>query len=131
MLRWYLRQGWATQLVVIAIVVVMVPILWTAIASYLFLDLMGNGLRRYYPRGDIGSYLVWWDYFLADGQRARVRLWLAVSAAVAALPFVAFIARQVIDHVGGTKRPSLYGSTGWASSHDMRRGGVKTKREVF
>jgi type IV secretion system protein VirD4 len=107
MLHWYLRQGWPKQLVVLAVVAVAVPILWTAIASYLFVDLMGNGLRQYYPRRDVSSYLVWWDYFLTDAQPLRIQGWLAVSGVAAAVPFIAFIARQAIDYAGGGKRRLL------------------------
>ena len=132
MLHWYLRQGWPKQLAVLAVVAVMVPILWTAIASYLFVDLMGHGLRQDYPRSEIGSYFVWQDYFLADDQPVRVRLWLAVSGVAAAVPFVAFIVRQVMDHSGkGAKRPSLYGKTGWATDEQMRGGGIGLKKDLF
>jgi type IV secretory pathway TraG/TraD family ATPase VirD4 len=132
MLHWYLRQGWPKQLAVLAVVAVAVPILWTASASYLFVDLMGHGLRQDYPRSEIGSYFVWQDYFLADDQPVRVRLWLAVSGAAAAVPFAAFIARQVMDRSGnGAKRPSLYGKTGWATDEQMRGGGIGLKKDLF
>ena len=107
MLHWYLRQGWPKQLVVLAVVAVAVPILWTAIASYLFVDLMGHGLRQYYPRRDVNSYLVWWDYFLTDAQPLRIQGWLAVSGVAAAVPFIAFIARQAMDYAGGGQRRPL------------------------
>jgi type IV secretory pathway TraG/TraD family ATPase VirD4 len=132
MLHWYLRQGWPRQLAVLAVVAVAMPILWTAIASYLFVDLMGNGLRQDNPRTEISSYFVWLDYFLTDNQPVRVRLWLAVSGVAAALPFVAFIVRQVTDRSGnGAKRPSLYGKTGWATDEQMRGGGIGLKKDLF
>jgi type IV secretory pathway TraG/TraD family ATPase VirD4 len=131
MLGWYLRQGWPRQLAVLAALAVVVPILWTAIASYLFVDLMGSGLRQYYPRSDIGSYLVWWDYFLTDDQPIRLKRWLVVSGATATMPFAAFLVRLVMDSTSDTKRPALYGKTGWASREDMRHGNVKTTKDLF
>jgi hypothetical protein len=132
MLNWYLRQGWPKQLVVLAVVMVAVPILWTAIASYLFVDLMGDGLRHYYPRSDISRYFVWWDYFLVDGQPVRVQRWLALSAVVATLPFGALVVRQVMDHVGaGAKRPAVYGRTAWASRDQMRARDITASKKPF
>lgn len=131
MLQWYLRQGWPRQLAMLAAVAIVVPILWTAIASYLFVDLMA--LRQYYPRTDIGSYSVWWDYFLADDMPVRVHRWLFLSGVAAALPFGAYIVREVMDRIGGshTKRPSLYGKTGWADREQMARRNIKHDREPF
>jgi hypothetical protein len=129
MLGWYLRQGWPRQLAVLAALAVVVPILWTAIASYLFVDLMGR--RPSYPSSEVGSYLVWWDYFLADGQTLRVHTWLAVSGVAAALPFGAYIARQVMDRAGSTKRPSLYGATGFASREQMQQRDIDLNQRPF
>jgi hypothetical protein len=132
MLRWYLRQGWPRQLAVLTVVAVAVPVLWTAIASYLFVDLMGAGLRQYYPRSDVGSYLVWWDYLLAEGPPARVERWLAVSAVVTTLPFAAVIARQVTDYLGSDgKRPAVYGKTAWANRQEMRSSGISSSKKPF
>jgi hypothetical protein len=131
MLNWYLRQGWPKQLVVLAVVMVAVPILWTAIASYLFVDLMGGELRQYYPRSDIGSYFVWWGYFLTDDQPVRVQRWLLVSGAAATVPFGGMMVRLVMGYTSDTTRPALYGKTGWASRDDMRHGNVKTTKDLF
>jgi hypothetical protein len=132
MLNWYLRQGWPKQLTVLAVMAVAVPILWTAGASYLFIDLMGAGFRQAYPHSDFGSYLVWWDYCLTDGQPVRVQRWLAVSGLVAALPFAAFIVRQVTDHFGGgAKRPAVYGRTRWASRADQRARDITASKKPF
>jgi hypothetical protein len=129
MLGWYLRQGWPRQLAVLAALAVVVPILWTAIASYLFVDLMG--WRSSYPRSEVGSYLVWWDYFLADGQTSSVQRWLVVSGAAATVPFGAMVVRLVMGYTSDAKRPALYGKTGWASREDMRHGNVKTTKDLF
>jgi type IV secretory pathway TraG/TraD family ATPase VirD4 len=132
MLHWYLRQGWPKQLAILAAAAVAVPILWTAIASYLFVDLMGNGLRQYYPRTDLSRYFAWWDYVLTDDQPVRTQRWLALSGAVATLPFVAFIARQVMDYFGGgAKRPAVYGRTTWATRQDIKTSGISRKRKPF
>ena len=56
---------------------------------------------------DVSSYLAWWDYFLADAQPLRIQGWLAVSGVAAAVPFIAFIARQAIDYASGGKRRPL------------------------
>jgi hypothetical protein len=137
MLNWYLRQGTRRQMVVLGVVIVATPFLWNAMASFFFIDLMGHGMRLDYPRSDIGSYFVWQDYFLSDGQPPRVRLWLAVSGVAAAVPFAGLIVRLAMDHsgrgsrgTGGGKRPSLYGKSGWADEGHMHRGGIGTKRDI-
>lgn len=131
MLGWFLRQDWRNKLAVSVAALFVTIVIWTAAASYLFIDLMGHSLRQYYPRSDIESYTVWWDYFTTDGQPKRVHLWLTVSGVAAALPFAAVIVRQIIDHVGTRVRQSLYGQSGFASTEDMTNRGIVFKKEPF
>jgi len=131
MLGWFLRQTWPNKLAVGLATLTITPVLWTAGASYLFIDLMGQGLRQYYPRDDLGSYLVWWDYFPPSGQPHRVQLWLLVSGLASALPFAAFAIRQVIDHFNRGTRPSLYGKVDWANRDSMKKHGVTTSKNLF
>lgn len=132
MLNWYLRQGWPKQLVALAALIILVPILWTALASFLFIDLMGASFRVNYPHSDLGSYLVWWDYALADGQPKLTNIWLALSGGASAFPWVALVAsslRRIFGRV--SPQPDLWGTTSFADRREMRAGGIKTKKRVF
>ena len=131
MLGWFLRQTWPNKLAVGLFALAMTPVIWTAGASFLFIRLMGPWIQQQFPLSDPDTYWQWWAYFLDDAQPRRVHLWLAVSGVAAVLPFIAFITRQVMDYAGHSKRPALYGKTGWASRDEMRRGDVKTTRDIF
>jgi len=126
MLTWFLRQRPLDKAAVLLVVLPAVPALWTLLASILFRQLMGAWIQQQFPLSDTAAWWMWWPYYLdAAEQTLRTKQWLAVSGVVAALPFAAFIARQVIDHVGRGRRQSLYGKTGWASPEEMRRGGIE------
>lgn len=109
MLHWYLRQRAVDKLAVGLFAAAMAPVIWTAIASRMFVLLMGPWLRQQFPYSDPDSYWQWWAYFLDDAQPQRVHLWLLVSGVAAAAPFCAFALRQGMDYFAGPKRPMTLG----------------------
>jgi hypothetical protein len=129
---WFLKQRRADKIAVCLAVLVMTPVLWTALASVLFVALKGAGMREQHPFTDPYTYWLWLDYFsYADQPLNTVRL-LMVSGVVAAFPFAALIVRQGIDYVSGRAgRPVLYGASAWASQEDEQRGNVRTTKEIF
>jgi type IV secretory pathway TraG/TraD family ATPase VirD4 len=133
LLGWFLRQRFVDKLAVGLFAAAMTPILWTVVASGMFIGLMGAWLRQQFPFSDPDRYWQWWAYFLDDAQPQRVHLWLTVSGVAAALPFVAFIVRQVMDYFGAknAKRPSLYGKTGWAKPQQMAKRNISLNQDPF
>lgn len=133
MLTWFLRQRFADKIAVMLAVLVLVPALWTALSSFLFLRLMGAWLQQQYPLDDINSYWIWWVYYVdRAAQPLRTQQWLAVSGIAAALPFGAFLIRQIMDHFsrGGTGQ-SVYGTTQWADRKQMASRDISTRRRPF
>jgi hypothetical protein len=132
LLGWFLRQRLADKIAVVLFAAAMTPIIWTALASFMFILLMGPWARQHFPFGDPATYWQWWAFFLDDAQPLRVHRWLAVSGIAAVAPFVAFIVRQVMDYVGGSKGGiSVYGRTGWANQKQMKARGISTSKRPF
>lgn len=131
MLIWFLRQSGANKLAVLLAAAVVMPILWTALASYMLIALLGAGTRQLHPLSDPATYFQWWMFWSDAGQTARTHLWIWVSGVAAATPFVAFVLRQVLDYLGSDNRPSLYGKTQWADRRQMKEARISTtKRPV-
>lgn len=124
LIHWFIRQRRRDKLAVGLFVLAVIPVLWTALASFFLVLLMGAGGRQYYPLDDPDTYWQWWAFFAVD-QPIRMQRFLMISGVGASVPIGALIVRQVLDYLGGTKRPSLYGKSDWATPDDMRRGGLK------
>lgn len=124
MKRWLRAVLWS---VCIVAVLTAVAGAWLVAASRLFV-LIG-GLARDFPE----PYSEWWVDACQPDLDRWTRLYLAVSALVAGVPAL------VVLVLGGwltanryrTKRPPLYGETGWADPSDMRRGGITADRLPF
>ena len=97
MLTWFLRQRWLDKIAVILFALLVVALLWTALASYFLILLLGQSMRTAYPFSDPDTYWVWWVFLFDDAQPVRILLWLKISGFAAAAPFVALVLRQIMD----------------------------------
>ena len=131
MLHWFVRQKRIDKIAVLLAAAVVVPVAWTAIASYLLISLMGAWTRQHYPFSELSTYWQWWAFFYDAAQPIRIHKWLALSGVAAALPFVAFIVRQVMDYPRDISRSPVYGKTQWASRDQMKSGSISTTRRPF
>ena len=131
MLAWFLRQRRRDKIAVGLFVLALMPVVWTVIASWFFVLLLGVKARQYFPWSDPDTYWQWWAFFLDPDQPRRIQLFLKIAAGAAALPIGAFVVRLVMDHVGSGKRPSLYGKTGWASRKQMASRDIKHRRDLY
>ena len=131
MLIWFLRQSGANKLAVLLAIAVAAPILWTALASYLLIALLGAHARQIFPFNDPQTYFQWWVFLSDPEQTARTHLWVRVSGVAATAPFIAFILRQVLDYLRSDQRPSLYGKTQWADRQQMKEACISTTKRPF
>ncbi len=131
MLGWFLRQRRADKIAVALAVVAVTPVLWTALASYMLVALLGAHARQIYPLSDPSTYFQWWVFGLDAEQPARTHLWILVSGIAASAPFVAFVLRQVLDYLGSDNQPAVYGQTQWADQKQMEKNKISTTRRPF
>lgn len=58
-------------------------------------------------------------------------LWVVISAAAPTFFLAVLVWWLVSLRRGRAGRPNLYGSTGWASPAEMRRGGIELEKDPF
>ena len=131
MLIWFLRQRGADKLAVVLVAVVVIPVLWTALASCMLIALLGAHAHQIYPLSDPTTYFQWWVFLFDAAPSAKLRLWLAVSGVAAAAPFVAFALRQMMDYFGTARTPLIYGKTHWATPAEMKANKISSRRKPF
>jgi hypothetical protein len=99
---------------------------WTAMASRLFVW-MGS-LSAHFP----SPWWTWWRYARQPRIDGSTLVYLIASGIVAALPVLLIGAALVYGTIKiFSRRPSLYGETGWANLREMRRSGIRSERSPF
>src|SRR5215471_18776146 len=110
----------AAKVVLGFLVLILLVIVWSVLASAIFL--VGTGLLK----PDVVPFIQWWLYFMAYGwHHPVVGQWLMISAVSAtAVPVVLTGARLARGGgLGGANR-ALHGKTRWATRKEMKRAGL-------
>jgi len=108
-----------------AIAIVVAVGAWTVMASRLFVWM--GGLSAYFP----SPWITWWRYAHQPRINGSTVAYLIASGLITALPILLIVVIVVAVLRSGTRRPSLYGKTGWADRREMRRGGIRSERSPF
>ncbi len=114
------------KVITASVALLLTPVVWMMVASYLFLWMAGLQGRVSQPE------IAWWTYVDSGYDDIWTRIYLVASAILPVVPLIIVVLISVRFYsIHYNRQAPIYGDSKTASARDMRLGGIARSKRFF